>query len=72
MSATKTIPDELRDLFNKPALAHVSYINPRIAGASNTIGSVTVLVWNARRAPKRSGSSCLKRCEAALRTFSNG
>lgn len=27
MSPTSTIPDQLRDLFNEPALAHVSYLN---------------------------------------------
>jgi PPOX class probable F420-dependent enzyme len=27
MSTTTTIPDELRDLFDEPALAHVSYLN---------------------------------------------
>ena len=27
MPATTTIPDELRDLFDEPALAHVSYLN---------------------------------------------
>jgi len=27
MRATATIPDEVRDLFTEPALAHVSYVN---------------------------------------------
>jgi PPOX class probable F420-dependent enzyme len=29
MPPTTTIPDELRDLFDEPALAHVSYLNPK-------------------------------------------
>ncbi len=29
MPTTTTIPDELRDLFGEPALAHVSYLNRR-------------------------------------------
>lgn len=29
MPATQTIPDKVRDLFDEPALGHVSYVNPR-------------------------------------------